>query len=74
MAYQQNNIFHKCQETEKWVKMIAKFGISRSTISFQIAIVKLIDEYPKAKNSSLSFNFLKKTHKREIRDHYQRHL
>ena len=33
--------------------MIYKFGVGKSTIVFKIGIVKLINNYPKIKNSSL---------------------
>ena len=39
--------------------MFIEFGISRSTMSFKITIVRLIDKYSKVKNLSLSLNFLK---------------
>ena len=40
--------------------MVKQFGYSKSTIIFKINTVKLINKYPKVKNSSLSLNFLKK--------------
>ena len=60
MAQQQVKIFRKLKEREKFVKMFIEFGISRSTMPFKITIIRLIDEYYKVKNSSLSLNFLKK--------------
>ena len=40
--------------------MITEFSLYKSTISFKIAIlVRLINKYPKMKNSSLSLYFLK---------------
>ena len=36
--------------------MVKQFGVSKSTITFKIKIVKLINKYPKVKNSSLSLN------------------
>ena len=40
--------------------MAKQFGYSKSTIIFKINTVKLINKYPKVKNSSLSLNLLKK--------------
>ena len=49
--------------------MVLKFNVSKSTIVFKIALSKLIDNYPKIKNSSLSIHYFKKYLKaiREIR-------
>ena len=41
--------------------MALKFNVSKPTIVFKIALKKLIDDYPKIKDSSLSLHyFLKK--------------
>ena len=41
--------------------MAFKFNVSKPTIVFKIALKKLIDDYPKIKDSSLSLHyFLKK--------------
>ena len=40
--------------------MVSKFGVSNSTIVFKIALVKLINEYPKLKISSLFLHYFKK--------------
>ena len=40
--------------------MVSKFKVSKSTIVFKIALKKLIDDYPKIKNSSLSLHYFKK--------------
>ena len=39
--------------------MVLKFNISKSTIVLQIALSKLIDDYPNIKNSSLSLHYFK---------------
>ena len=39
--------------------MLGHFRVSESTIVFKINVVKLIDKYPKMKNSLLSLNFMK---------------
>ena len=40
--------------------MVLKFNVSKSTIVFKIALSKLIDNYPKIKNSALSILYIKK--------------
>ena len=39
--------------------MVTKFKVSKTTIVFKIALSRLIDKYPKIKNSSLSLNYFK---------------
>ena len=63
LAYYQGKIFQKFKEKERFVSnMVLKFKVSKSTIIFKIALSsRLIDDYPKIKDSSLSFHyFLKK--------------
>ena len=62
LAYCQGQIFKKFREKERSVSdMVLKFNVSKSTIVFKIALKKLIDDYPKIKDSSLSLHyFLKK--------------
>ena len=60
MTHHQGQIFQKFKEKERFVSMVSKFGVNNSTILFKIALVKLINNYPKIKNSSLSLHFFKK--------------
>ena len=60
LAYYQGQIFKKFKEKERLVSMAFKFNVSKSTIMFKIALSKLIDDYPKIKNSSLSLHYFKK--------------
>ena len=60
LAYYQSQIFKKFQEKEQFVTMVLNFNISKSTTMFEIALNKLIDDYPKIKNSSLSLHYFKK--------------
>ena len=62
LAYYQEQIFQKFKERERFVSdMVLKFRVSKSTIVFKIALKKLIDDFPKIKNSLLSLHyFLKK--------------
>ena len=51
LAYYQGIIFKKFKKEEQLVGMAFKFNVSKSTIMFKIAVSKLIDDYPKIKNS-----------------------
>ena len=55
-----SQIFQKFKEKEQFVSMVLKFSISKSTIMFKIVLSKLIANYPKIKNSSLSLYYFKK--------------
>ena len=50
--------------------MVSKFKVSKSTIVFKIALSRLIDEYPKIKDSSLSLYYFKK-HLKIIKEVYK---
>ena len=43
--------------------MASRFGESKSTTGFKIALVKLINSYPKPKNSSYLFTIFKNIQK-----------
>ena len=61
LAYYQGQIFQKFREKERFISdMVSKFKVSKSTIVFKIALKKLIEDYPKIKNSSLSLHYFKK--------------
>ena len=58
LAYNQGQIFQKFKEKERFISdMASKFKVSKSTIVFKIAFKKLIDDYPKIENSSLSLHY-----------------
>ena len=58
LAYYQGRIFHKFREKERFVSdMVLKFNVSKSTIVFKIALKKLMDHFPKIKDSSLSLHY-----------------
>ena len=61
LAYYQCKIFQKFKEKEQFVsEMILKFKVSKSTVMFKIALSKVIDDYPKIKDSSLFLHYFKK--------------
>ena len=58
LAYYEGRIFHKFREKERFVSdMVLKFNVSKSTIAFKIALKKLMDHFPKIKDSSLSLHY-----------------
>ena len=63
LAYYQGKIFQKFREKEQIVSdMVLKFKVSKSTM-FKIALGRVIDDYPKIKDSSLPLHYLKKISK-----------
>ena len=71
LAYYQGKIFQKFRSKERFVNdVVTKFKVSKSTIVFKIALCRLIDEYPKIKNSSLSLHYFKK-HLKLIKEVYK---
>ena len=61
LAYHQGKIFQKFRSKERFLNdMILKFKVSKSTIAFKTALSRLIDEYPKMKDSSLSLHYFKR--------------
>ena len=60
LAYYQGIIFKKFKEKERLVSVAFKINVSKSTITFKIALSKLIGNYPKIKKSSLSLHYFKK--------------
>ena len=60
------SIFQKLREKEKFVSyMVSKLNVSKSTIVFKNALKKLIEDFPRIKDSSLSLHYLKKKIVRE---------
>ena len=58
LAYYQSKIFQKFRSKERFVNdMVLKFKVSKSMIVFKIALTRLIDDYPKIKDSSLSLHY-----------------
>ena len=58
LAYYQGQIFQKFREKKRFASdMVLKFQVSKSTIVFKIALKKLIDDFSKIKDSSLSLHY-----------------
>ena len=53
-------MFQKFKSKERFVNdMVSSFKVSKSTIVFKITLRRLIDDYPKIKDSSLSLHYSK---------------
>ena len=59
VAYYQDNIFKLFKEREKFIQMVSKLKIHKSTIIFEINVFKLIQKHPKLMKSSVTLTFLK---------------
>ena len=59
IAYYQGKVFSWFREKEKFVKLVADFGVHKGTVIFKMNVFKLLDKYPKLKNSSVTLNFIK---------------
>ena len=60
LAYYQGKIFQKFKEKERFVSdIVLKLKVSKSTM-LKIALRRLIDDYPRIKDSSLSLHYFKK--------------
>ena len=59
-------VFKKFKDKEKFITIVNKLGIHKTTIIFKINIFKLCEKYPKFFNSSIGLGFFK-NHYKEIR-------
>ena len=59
VAYHQGKVFSRFLEKEKFVRLVADFGVHKGTIIFKIKVLKLLDKYPKLKKSSVTLSFMK---------------
>lgn len=61
MAYRQGKLFTKFKESEKLEEILQEIEVSKSTVGFNVKLVKILDKYPILKMPSASFNFSKVT-------------
>ena len=59
VAYHQGKVFSRFREKEKFMRLVADFGVHKGTIIFKINLLRLLDEYPKIKKSSITLSFVK---------------
>ena len=68
LAYYQGQIFQKFREKERFVSdMVLKFSVNKSTTVFKIPLKKLIDDFPRIKNSSLALYYIEKKKKKKLK-------
>ena len=63
IAYHQGKVFKKFKDKEKFITLVNKLGIYKTTIIFKINIFKLCEKYPKLFNSSIGLGFFKNHYK-----------
>ena len=51
LACQQGKVFENFKENAKFIEMAEQFEVSKSTITFEINIVKIIVKHPKIKKT-----------------------
>ena len=70
IAYYQGKFFSQSREKENFIKLVADFGVHKGTIIFKINVFKLLNKYPKLKNSSVTLSFIKNYFK-DIKEIYK---
>ena len=63
IACHQGKVFKKFKDKEKFITLVSKLGIRKTTIIFKINIFKLCEKYPKLFNSSIGLGFFKNHYK-----------
>ena len=63
IAYHQGKVFKKSKDKEKFISLVNKLGIHKTTIILKINIFKLSEKYPKLLNSSIGLGFFKNLYK-----------
>ena len=59
VVYCQGKLFKRFKEKEKFIEMVGKLKIHKSTLIFKINVFKLIEKYPKLMKPSVTLTFLK---------------
>ena len=63
IAYHQGKIFKKFKDKEKFISLVDKLGIHKTTIILKINIFKLCQKYTNLLNSSIGLGFFKNHYK-----------
>ena len=58
-TYHQGKVFSRFREKEKFVRLVADFGVHKGTIIIKINLFRLLDEYPKLTKSLVTLSFMK---------------
>ena len=59
VAFYRGKVFKRFKEKEKFIQMVGKLKINKSTIVIKINDFKLIEKHPKLMKSSVTLTFLK---------------
>ena len=59
VPYTQGCVFNRFKNSNKFLDIIKKSGISILTINFKMNLTKILDRFPKLKKSSMSLYFFK---------------
>ena len=59
VAYHQGKVFSRFQEKERFLRLVADFGVHKGTIIFKINVFRLLDKCPGLKKSSVTLSFMK---------------
>ena len=59
IAHHQGKVFKKFKDKEKFITLVNKLKIHKTTIIFKINTFKLCERHPKLLNSSIGLGFLK---------------
>ena len=59
ITFHQDKVFKRFKEKEKFIQMVGKLKIHKSTMVFKINAFKLIEKHPKLMKSSVTSTFLK---------------
>ena len=65
MAYHQGKVFKRFKE--KFITLVNKLGVHKTTIIFKIDVYKLCERHPKLLKSSIGLGFLK-NHYKDIKE------
>ena len=63
IAYHQGKVFKKFKDNEKFITLVNKLGIHKTTIILKVNIFKLSEKYPKLLNLSIGLGFFKNHYK-----------
>ena len=63
IAYYQGKVFKEFKDKEKFITLVNKLKIHKTTIIFKINVFKLCEKHPKLLKSSIGLGFLKNYYK-----------
>ena len=63
IAFHQGKVFKKFKDKEKFITLVSRLGIHKTTIMFKINIFKLCEKFPKLLKSSIGLGFFRNCYK-----------